>query len=50
MIARMETSDVKLKFLEVIEILEACGNLIYYYYLTVGVLLAEDCCASSMEL
>ena len=28
-IARTETSDVKLKFLEIFEIFEACGNLIY---------------------
>ena len=29
MIAWTETSDVKLKFLEIIEIFEACGSLIY---------------------
>ena len=28
-IAWIETSNVKLKFLEIIEIFEACGNLIY---------------------
>ena len=27
--AWIETSGVKLKFLEIIEIFEACGNLIY---------------------
>ena len=29
MITWIEASDVKLKFLEIIEIFEACGSLIY---------------------
>ena len=31
-IAQIETSDVKLKFREIIETFEACGNLIYCSY------------------
>ena len=30
-IAWVETSDVKLKFLEIIEIFEACGTIIHHY-------------------